>query len=68
MKKGDLVKHKMLDIPPGVVLEISKKKVWRTLERGSKIDWSLVDPEPHASVLFDDGITKFPTVDLVVVK
>jgi len=71
MKVGDLVKHK--DVPtgtPGVVVDMTQKKVWRTNVQGKKIDWDIVDPEPHAVVLFshNDGIINIPVVELEVIS
>jgi hypothetical protein len=75
MKVGDMVRS----IPDGVntnsrrvgiVVDIIQKKVWRAGCMGKKVDWSIVDPEPHAVVLFshNDGTLNIPVVELQVVE
>ena len=71
MKIGNLVKHRMSDEPTaGVVVDIIQKKVWRTSVHGRKIDWTKVNPEPHAVVLFphNNGPINIPTCELEVVS
>ena len=71
MKIGNLVKHRMSDEPtPGVVVDIIQKKVWRTSVDGIKVDWTKVNPEPHAVVLFphNSGPINIPTCELEVVS
>ena len=70
MKVGDLV---MVKTHPkgglkrtGVVVEIIQKKCWRTHKMGKKINWDLIDPEPHGVVMFDDLIRTIPEADLRV--
>ena len=68
MKAGDLVKAENSD-SIGLVVDIIRKKVWRTHELGRKIDWDIVDPEPHAVVLYshNDGTVNIPVIELKVV-
>ena len=66
MKIGDLVKLKVGATRAGIMVGLVHKKCWRTHERGAKIDWSTVEPEPHATVLFSDGLLNIPIVDLEV--
>ena len=74
MKIGNLVKHRMSDEPSaGVVVDIIQKKVWRATVPtafGEKVDWTKVDPEPHAVVLFphNSGPINIPTCELEVVS
>ena len=74
MKVGDMVR---LAIPvsgekgplnTGVVLKIFKKKCWRTGELGHKINWDLIEPEPHAEVLINEDILNIPAIELEVVN
>ena len=73
MKVGDLVRLKKIHetqqtTRSGVVIDIIKKKVWRTTEQGEAIDWNKVDPEDHATVLYDDCHLNIPVVDLEVIR
>ena len=71
MKVGDLVLHKQkLSSEAGLVVDIIQKKVWRTEIQGKKLDWSKVDPEPHAVVLWshNDGTVNIPFTELVVLN
>tara|TARA_B100000683_G_C12019023_1_gene361241 strand:+ start:302 stop:523 length:222 start_codon:yes stop_codon:yes gene_type:complete len=71
MKIGNLVKHRMSEKPAiGFVVDIVQKKVWRASIHGRKVDWSKVNPEPHAVVLFphNSGTINIPTCELEVVS
>lgn len=73
MKVGDLVRLKktcetQTTTRSGVVVDIIKKKVWRSDEMGVSIDWTLVEPEDHATVLYDDCNLNIPIVDLEVIR
>ena len=70
MKAGDLVKLKEGSSGMGVTIEIIQKKCWRSNELGPLVDWSKIDPEPHAVVLFphNEGTINIPVIDLEVVK
>ena len=68
MKVGDLVRLKKGSTRLGVMVDIIQKKCWRTHERGAKINWETIEPEPHAVVMYDDDFLNIPTVDLEVVK
>ena len=75
MKVGDLVRS-VFDGAPlgsspgkiGIVVDMIQKKCWRTNIQGKKVDWNVVDPEPHAVVLFPEnsGTISIPIIDLEV--
>ena len=67
MKVGDIVKLKLGATRSGVVTDFVDRKCWRTSEMGKQINWNKVEPEPHAVVLYDDGVMRIPVVDLEVV-
>ena len=67
MKIGDLVQSKRINGVPrraGLILEFIQKKCWRTDVMGKKVDWSKVDPEPHAVVLVGETKLTIPLTDL----
>ena len=67
MKAGDLVRYRGDDLHKvGLVVDVTQKKVWRTQLKGKQIDWSKVDPEPHAVVLWEhnDGTIEIPFTEL----
>ena len=64
MKVGDLVKLKKGATRCGVVIDMIQKKVWRTHIHGKKVNWDIVDPEPHAVVLYADDTMCIPLTDL----
>ena len=68
MQAGDLVRSVAGHAGTGIIVEIIQKKCWRTTEKGKKVDWNAIDPEPHAVVLFPDnsGTISVPVVDLEV--
>ena len=68
MKAGDLVRLKKGATRVGVMVDTKQKKCWRTHALGVKINWDIVEPEPHAVVMFGDDFLNIPTVDLEVVK
>lgn len=73
MKVGDLVRHKMdeqhrLTTRLGVIVDIIQKKVWRAGCMGKTVDWSKVEPEAHAVVLYDDCQLNIPIIDLEVIR
>ena len=77
MKIGDLVTrtpavkgHRAIGSKIGIVVELTQKKVWRTELHGKRVDWSKIDPEPHAHVLFSssDNTLCFPLTDLEVLN
>ena len=69
IKVGDLVKHSASD-KPGLVVEMTQKKVWRTHLHGRKVQWDKIEPEPHAAVLWahNSGPAEIPLQDLEVVN
>lgn len=71
MQVGDLVRHRQDPAAkPGLVVDMTMKKVWRTSEMGKKVKWGAVKPEPHAVVLWvhNDGVLSVPTDELEVVN
>jgi len=76
MMVGDLVRLKPIASASskskriGITMDIIQKKCWRTEDLGPTIDWSMVDPEPHASVLFPGNSVSIniPVVDLEVIN
>jgi len=70
VKVGDLVRHKKANGEPGLVVEMTQKKVWRSHIHGKKVNWDKIDPEPHAVVLWshNDGALQVPIHDLEVVN
>ena len=67
MKIGDIVKLKLYATRAGVVTDFIDRKCWRSEKHGKKVDWSKIDPEKHAVVLFDDGELRIPVVELEIV-
>ncbi len=72
MKVGDMVRSRRSTlsrrVPVGLVVEIIQKKCWRTNVQGKKINWDIVDPEPHAVVLYRDSTLTIPVADLEVTE
>ena len=69
MKIGDLVKLKsapgqMSSGSTGVIIELFGKKCWRVQDRGPMVDWSKIDPEPHAKVMINEDVLSFLVEDL----
>ena len=68
MKIGDLVKlksmHRRQKQRVGLVVELLDKKCWRTYEMGKAVDWSKIEPEPHAVVLVDGRRLTIPVEQL----
>ena len=64
MKIGDLVRLRQGATRIGLMVDIIHKKCWRTHERGTKVDWSIIESEPHAVVMYDDGLMNIPMIDL----
>ena len=71
MKKGDLVVYKRSHPPyVGLVVDLTEKKVWRVGQKGKKVDWNKVDPEPHAVVLWEhnEGTIEVPVIEIDIVE
>jgi hypothetical protein len=65
MKVGDLVKLKGVDDSrAGLIVELTKKKCWRTDALGPKVNWDRVEPESHAVTMFRSDRLEIPIVDL----
>lgn len=69
MKVGDLVKAEHSETI-GIVIDVVQKKVWRSGIMGKKVNWDLVDPEPHAAVLYshNNDTVNIPFTELEVVN
>ena len=73
MKIGDLVKLSSsasgrASFRAGLIVDLIEKKCWRTEKLGIKVDWSKIDPEPHAVVLVNGKKLTLPMVDLEAVN
>ena len=68
MKVGDLVKAEHSEAI-GIVVDVFQKKVWRS-GFSKKVNWDLLDPEPHAAVLYshNNGTVNIPFTELEVVN
>jgi|TARA_R110001583_G_scaffold27089_2_gene97160 hypothetical protein len=69
LKIGDLVKLSSFgsgraSFRAGLIVEFIEKKCWRTEKLGIKVDWSKIDPEPHAVVLIGGDRRTIPVTDL----
>ena len=68
MKIGDLVKlsgnSNLAPVQVGLVVELVEKKCWRTNFRGRKVDWSKIEPEPHAVVVIKGDQRSIPVTVL----
>jgi len=73
MKVGDLVRWKVMvgrkrPTTVGIVMRVFEHKLWRTGERGKKVDFASIDAEPFAEVMFDSRPRKLPQTDLEVIS
>jgi len=72
MNIGDLVKLKSMSrrapVRIGLVIDLVEKKCWRTDERGTQVNWNIVEPEPHAVVAINGNRLTIPIVDLETVS
>lgn len=72
MKIGSLVKltESIWGNPAlvGLVVDVVEKKCWRTHERGKRVDWGRVEPEPHAVVVIKGDRRTIPVTDLEVIN
>ena len=70
MKVGDMVRSVPVDIRDpdrwGLCVGLIQKKCWRSWRDGKNINWDLINPEPHAIVLFwwNDGLITMPVIEL----
>jgi hypothetical protein len=68
MEVGDLVKLSSSSgrssFRAGLIVEFIEKKCWRTDALGSKIEWGILEPEPHAVVLINGDKRTIPVTDL----
>ena len=72
MKVGDIVKLKGAPGPrnsgaAGVIVRIFEKKCWRTHKLGARVNWDLIDPEPHAEVLVNENVVSLPASQLKII-
>ena len=69
MKVGDLVKNKSVKrAVAGLIVDIVQKKCWRSHILGKSVDWSKIEPEPHAVVLIGEDYRTIPLTDLELVS
>tara|TARA_B100001250_G_scaffold185791_1_gene159770 strand:+ start:418 stop:648 length:231 start_codon:yes stop_codon:yes gene_type:complete len=73
MKVGDLVRWKAMvgrkrPTTVGLVKRMFEHKLWRTDERGKKVDWNKVPKESFAEVVFGDQVRRLPITDLEVIS
>jgi hypothetical protein len=73
MKVGDLVRLKTVDKDQrptrvGVVIEFIQKKCWRTQEMGTKVNWDVIELEPHGVVMYDNCSLDIPLEDLETIE
>jgi len=73
MRVGDLVRWKTMvgrkrPTTVGIVMRVFEHKLWRTEDRGSKVDFASIDVEPFAEVVFDGCTRKLPASDLEVIN
>tara|TARA_B100001287_G_C22399964_1_gene397379 strand:- start:160 stop:402 length:243 start_codon:yes stop_codon:yes gene_type:complete len=53
----------------GLVVEVIDKKHWNTSTHGKKVNWNAVDPEPHAVVVWSNGLERtIPICELEVIN
>lgn len=68
MKIGDLVKlsrdSNLVPVSAGLIIDLVDKKCWRTNAFGKKVDWTKIEPEPHAVVLINGDKRTIPVTDL----
>lgn len=68
MRIGDIVRFRQSTrSKAGVITDFIDRKCWRIKEHGKNVDWSKIDPEKHAVVLFGDGVMRIPVVDLEII-
>jgi len=73
VKVGDLVRWKPMvgrtrPTTVGLVKRVFDHKLWRTDERGNKVDWNKVAKESFAEVVFGDHVRHLPITDLEVIN
>ncbi len=69
MKVGDLVRWTFdPEAAIGVVLRVFEHKLWRTEDRGKKVNFASIDAEPFAEVLVAGSARNIPQSDLEVVS
>ena len=53
----------------GIVIDLINKKCWRTSVYGPEVNWSIVEPEPHAIVMYSDERTvTIPAIELKAIN
>ena len=73
MKVGDLVRWRVMvgrqrPATVGIVMRVFEHKMWRTGERGKKVDFASIDAEPFAEVMIGNHRRKLPVSDLEIVS
>lgn len=63
---GDLVKrtNSGKNVQAGIITGFIDKKCWRTDKMGAVVDWKLIEPELHATVLFGNRYVDIPVTNL----
>lgn len=72
MKVGDLVRWRAMvgrtrPTTVGIVMRVFEHKLWRTEERGKKVDFASIEAEPFAQVAFNGCLRNLPLTDLEVI-
>ena len=70
MKAGDLVKLSSAHgkSKPALVIDLIEKKCWRTEVNGPRVNWDIIEPEPHAVVSINNSTLTIPITDLSLVN
>ena len=66
MKVGDLVKLSSAHgkSKPALVIDLIEKKCWRTEVNGPRVNWDIIEPEPHAVIMVNGDQRTIPVTDL----
>ena len=70
MKVGDLVKLSSAHgkSKPALVIDLIEKKCWRTEVNGPRVNWDIIEPEPHAVIMVNGDQRTIPVTDLELFK
>ena len=70
MKVGDLVKLSSAHgkSKPALVIDLIEKKCWRTEVNGPRVNWDIIEPEPHAVIMVNGDQRTVPVTDLELFK
>ena len=70
MKVGDMVRvrsHNVRNSLAGVIIDVVHKKCWRASGLGRRVDWDMVEPEPHGVIMVGDRLLSIPLLDLEII-